>query len=152
MGNLPNWMNANTLGTPAGRVVLNPYHTGTPLVTVPDNDAPVWETLTPGTAVPGSLGRVSGHDVVAFAEVPADPRGPRAGKGSGVFVVIVYRPWHCDRYAVWTCGEFRRDRMPMGAPAPSPRQNGSYVATWERATEILQERSRTLGGAFFAWS
>ena len=142
MNNLPAWMNANTLGT---SVTLNPNDHGAPLISVPAPDVPTWETLPQGERVPGALGTVSGFDVVAYSEVPGAD-----GKGSGVFVVIVYRPWHCDRYAVWTVGEFRSGRLPLASPLPQPRSNGRYVADWDRAQEVLTERSASIGAAFFA--
>jgi hypothetical protein len=145
---LPTWMITDR--TPAtaerGRTVLNPNGHRPPLVTLPAApDVPTWETIPDGKRVPGALGTVNGYDVVALSEVP-----DFYGNGSGVFVVIAYRPWHCDRYAVWTIGEFRRDRLPLGSPLPSPRSNGRYVADWDRAQEVLTERSASLGAAFLS--
>lgn len=143
MSGLPNWI----INRAAPAMSERPAGRGITLRKRTDADVPGWEV--PGTPVP-SLGTVKGYSVVAFAEVPNPMSGPRAGEGSGVFVVIVYRPHHMDRYAVWTLGEFRTGHLLPGTPAPEPRSNGRYVATWERATEVLAERSASIGAAFFA--
>lgn len=142
MSNLPAWMDGHLPAATVRDRIRYGRITSTP------DDAPAWEFLPTGER-PGAygmtLGTVDGYDVVSMAPVVNTETGHAV---PGLFVVIVYRPYHGDRYAVWTCGEFRRDRLPVGAPAPRPRGGAWYGRTWSRACAVQAERASDLSMAF----
>lgn len=140
MTTLPGWMNA-TAPVNGSRVIFNPNGCTPPLVSVAtrstgavslgkQTDAPRFTPVRPG--VRAQLGWVDGYEAKACADIVS-------GAHAGYLAVIVFRPYHFERYAVITTAYTTRAQL--GSTLSDNRRIGTY-ATWDDAMRTVLELSR----------